>query len=88
MRPYARIDSLRRHVLRIHLNQASPPEYGLRGLPGPHPDMPGEDGRSPVRSLPVMGWSSEGPMHYKNNQIENRRGFEGGYDQKLYEVAR
>jgi len=33
MRPYLRIDSLRRHVLRVHLNQASRHDYGLRGLP-------------------------------------------------------
>jgi len=44
MRPYARIDSLRRHVLRVHLNQASRHDYGLRGLPQPHSETPTEDG--------------------------------------------
>ena len=44
MRPYARIDSLRRHVLRIHLNQASHRGYGPRGPPQPHSEAPMEDG--------------------------------------------
>jgi hypothetical protein len=44
MRRYARIDSLRRHVLRIHLNQASRHDYGLRGLPQPPSDTVTENG--------------------------------------------
>jgi hypothetical protein len=32
MRPYSRIDSLRYHVLRVHLNQASRRNYSLQGL--------------------------------------------------------
>ena len=44
LRPYARTDSLRRHVLRLHLNQASCHNYGLRGLPRAHSHAPIEDG--------------------------------------------
>jgi hypothetical protein len=44
MWPYTRIDSLRRHVLRVHLNQASRHDYGLRGLPQPHSKTPTDDG--------------------------------------------
>ena len=43
LRPYARIDSLRRHVLRVHLNQASRHDYSLRGLATPLPDIPVEE---------------------------------------------
>jgi hypothetical protein len=32
-RPYSRINLLRRHALRTHLNQASSHDHGLRGLP-------------------------------------------------------
>ena len=35
---YTRINSLRRHVLRAHLNQASRHDYGLRGLHQPDSD--------------------------------------------------
>jgi hypothetical protein len=41
-RYYARIDSLRRHVLRVHLNQASRHDYGLRGLYQPDSEPPTE----------------------------------------------
>jgi len=74
MQPYARIDSLRCHVLRIHLNQASPHEYGLRGLPRPQSDMPGEDGPITCPVPTYDGLVLEGPMHYKNHSARVHKG--------------
>jgi hypothetical protein len=74
MRPYARIDSLRRHVLRIHLNQASRHDYGLRGLPQPHSETPTEDGPiiSPVPSCDGLVLQSQ--MQYMNHSARVHKG--------------
>jgi len=67
LQPYARIDSLRRHVLRTHLNQASRHNYSLRGLPRAHSHMPIEDG--PVACLEPRcdRLILENQMHYMNH---------------------
>jgi hypothetical protein len=49
VRPYSRIDSLRRHVLRVHLNQASRHSYSLQGL-SLAPIRQSRIDRSPVQS--------------------------------------
>ena len=70
LRPYARIDSLRRHVLRIHLNQASRHNYGLRGLPGAHI----EDGPVTCPVPRCKGLVLENQMHYMNHSSRVHKG--------------
>jgi hypothetical protein len=74
MRPYARIDSLRRHVLRIHLNQASRHDYSFRGLPRPHSETLTEDGPiiCPVPSCDGLVLQSQ--MHYMNHSARCIKG--------------
>jgi hypothetical protein len=74
LRPYARIDSLRRHVLRIHLKQASRHNYGLRDLPYAYSHTPIED--RPV-TCPVPrcgGLVLENQMHYMNHSSKIHKG--------------
>ena len=74
MRSFSRIDSLRRHVLRVHLNQASRHDYGLRGLAQPHSESPPEDG--PI-ICPDPGCDDlvlRGQMHYKNHSARVHKG--------------
>ena len=73
MRRYARIDSLRRHVLRIHLNQASRHDYGLRSLPQPPSDT--------VTDRPIIypepacnGLVLQGQMHYMSHSAKVHKG--------------
>jgi len=74
MRPYARIDSLRRHVLRVHLNQASRHDYGLRGLPQPHSETPTED-RPIICPVPICdGLVLQSQMHYMNHSAKVHKG--------------
>ena len=73
-RPYARIDSLRRHVLRVHLNQASRHDYGLRGLHHPQSDPPTEH-KPIVCPVPACGGLVlHGDMHYKNHSAKVHKG--------------
>jgi hypothetical protein len=74
MRPYARIDLLRRHVLWIYLNQASRHDYGFRGLPRPHSKTPIEDGLIiyPVPSCDGLVLQSQ--MHYMNHSARVHKG--------------
>lgn len=57
MRPYSRIDSLRYHVLRVHLNQASCRNYSLQGL-SLTPIRLSTTDRSPVQSATVTDKAS------------------------------
>jgi hypothetical protein len=73
-RRYARIDSLRRHVLRVHLNQASRHDYSLRGLHHPPSDPPTEH-KPIVCPVPVCGGLVlHGEMHYKNHSAKVHKG--------------
>jgi hypothetical protein len=73
-RRYARIDSLRRHVLRIHLNQASRHDYGLRGLHQPDPDLSTEQ-KPIVCPVPTCGGLVlQGENHYKSHSAKVYKG--------------
>jgi hypothetical protein len=73
-RHYARIDSLRRHVLRVHLNQASRHGYGLRGLHQPDSDPPTEQ-KPIVCPVPVCrGLVLQGENHYKSHSARVHKG--------------
>ena len=65
MRSYSRIDSPRRHVLRVHLNQSSRHDYGLRGLPLPHSKT--EDGPIICPVPRCGGLVLYSHMHYMNH---------------------
>jgi hypothetical protein len=74
MRPFSRIDSLRRHVLRVHLNQASRHDYGLRGLAQSHSESPSEDGPI-ICPVPVCdGLVLRGQRHYQNHSVRVHKG--------------
>ena len=69
-RQYTRIDSLRRHVLRVHLNQASRYDCGLRGLHQPDSDLSTE--QIPI-ACPVPACSGlvlQGESHYKSHSAK------------------
>jgi hypothetical protein len=69
-RHYARIDSLRRHVLRIHLNQASRHDYGLRGLHQPLTEQ-----KPIVCPVPACrGLILQGENHYKSHSAKVHKG--------------
>jgi hypothetical protein len=74
LRPYARIDSLRRHVLRVHLNQASRHDYSLRGLAAPLADTPVE--KTPIICpIPACdGLVLQGQMAHKNHAARVHKG--------------
>ena len=73
-RRYARIDSLRRHVLRAHLNQASRHDYGLRGLHQPDSDLSTEQ-KPIVCPVPACGGSVlQGENHYKSHSAKVHKG--------------
>jgi hypothetical protein len=73
-RPYARIDSLRRHVLRVHLNQALCHDYGLRGLHQPNFDPPTEQ-KLIVCPVPTCrGLVLQGENHYKSHSAKVYKG--------------
>ena len=73
-RHYARIDSLRRHVLRVHLNQASRHGYGLRGLHQPDSDPPTEQ-KPIVCPVPACrGLVLQGENHYKSHSARVHKG--------------
>jgi hypothetical protein len=74
MRPFSRIDSLRRHVLRVHLNQASRHDYGLRGLAQPHSESPPEDGPIICPDPGCDGLVLRGQMHYQNHSARVHKG--------------
>ena len=74
MRPYARIDSLRRHVLRVHLNQASRHDYGLRGLPQPHSETPTDDAPIICPVPTCDGLVLQSQMHYMNHSAKVHKG--------------
>jgi hypothetical protein len=74
MRRYSRIDSLRRHVLRVHLNQASRHNYGLRALSPPHSDAPMVDGPVTCPDPKCCGLVLESQMHYKNHSSRVHKG--------------
>ena len=74
MRRYARIDSLRRHVLRIHLNQASRHDYGLRGLPQPPSDTAIEDGPIICPEPACNGLVLQDQMHYMSHSARVHKG--------------
>jgi hypothetical protein len=74
MRSYSRIDSLRRHVLRVHRNQASRHNYGLRALPQPHSDAPMVDGPVTCPDPTYGGLVLESQMHYKESLVEGTQG--------------
>jgi hypothetical protein len=57
IQPYSRIDSLRRHVLRVHLNQAPRRNYSLQGL-SLTPMRSSRIDRSPVQSAVAVSQSS------------------------------
>ena len=67
MRPYSRSDSLHRYVLRIHLNQASRHDYGLRGLVLRDTIMPTEDGPIICLVPACGGLVLQGRNHYKKS---------------------
>jgi hypothetical protein len=71
---YARIDSLRRHVLRVHLNQASRHDYGLRGLHQPDSD-PLTEQKPIVCPVPACrGLVLRGENHYKSHSVKVHKG--------------
>jgi Protein of unknown function (DUF3435) len=72
MRRYVRIDSLRRHMLRIHLNQASRHDYGLRGLP--QPPTVTEDGPIICPEPACNGLVLQGQMHYMSHSAKVHKG--------------
>jgi hypothetical protein len=72
MRRYVRIDSLRRHVLRIHLNQASRHDYGLRGLP--QPPTATEDGPIICPEPACNGLVLQGQMHCMSHSAKVHEG--------------
>jgi hypothetical protein len=74
LRPYARIDSLRRHVLRVHLNQASRHNYGLRGLPKASSRASIEDGPVTCPEPRCGGLVLENQMHYMNHSSKVHNG--------------
>jgi len=74
MRRYARIDSLRRHVLRTHLNQASRHDYGLRDLPQPPSDTVTEDGPIICPEPACNGLVLQGQMHYMSHSAKVHKG--------------
>jgi hypothetical protein len=74
MRRYSRIDSLRRHVLRVHLNQASRHNYGLRALAQPRSDAPMVDGPVTCPDPNCGGLVLESQMHYKNHSSRVHKG--------------
>ena len=74
MRRYSRIDSLRRHVLRVHLNQASRHNYGLRALSQPCSDAPMVDGPVTCPDPKCGGLVLESQMHYKNHSSRVHKG--------------
>jgi hypothetical protein len=74
MRRYARIDSLRRHVLRIHLNQASRHDYGLRGLPQPPSEKATDDGPIICPEPACGGLVLESQMHYMSHSAKVHKG--------------
>jgi hypothetical protein len=61
--------SLRRHVLRIHLNQASRHDYGLRDLPQPPSDTVIEDGPIICPESACNGLILQGQMHYMSAKV-------------------
>jgi hypothetical protein len=73
-RRYSRKDSLRRYVLRVHLNQASRHDYGLRGLSKPHSDTPTEDGPIICPVPACGGLVLEGHMQYMNHSARVHNG--------------
>jgi hypothetical protein len=74
MRPFSRIDSLRRHVLRVHLNQASRHDYGLRGLAQPRSESPPEDGLIICPDPGCDGLVLRDQMHYQNHSARVHKG--------------
>jgi hypothetical protein len=74
MRPYARIDSLRRHVLRVHLNQASRHDHGLRGLRQPHSMVPIWDGPIVCPIPDCGGLILDSQMHYQSHAARVHKG--------------
>jgi hypothetical protein len=74
MRPYARVDSLRRDVLRTHLNHASRHDYGLRGLPRPDSDMPKADGPITCPVSACGGLVLQDQMHYMSYSVKVHNG--------------
>jgi len=74
MRSYARIDSLRRHVLRVHLNQASRHDHGLRGLRQHSSETPIEE-KPVVCPIPDCGGLVlDGRMHYQSHAARVHKG--------------
>ncbi len=74
LRPYACIDSLRRHVLQVHLNQASRHDYSLRGLAAPLADTPVEE-RPIICLIPACdGLVLQGQMAYKYHAARVHKG--------------
>jgi hypothetical protein len=73
-RPYSRIDSVRRHVLRVHLNLASRHDYGLRGLPQPPSDTVTEDGPIICPEPACNRLVLQGQMHYMNHSAKVHKG--------------
>jgi hypothetical protein len=74
MRRYARIDSLRRHVLRIHLNQASRHNYGLRGLPQLPPEKATDNGPIVCPEPACGGLILKSKMHYMSHSAKVHKG--------------
>ena|ERR1700733_12859428 len=74
MRRYSRIDSLRCHVLDIHLKKTSRHDYGLRSLAQPHTDAPTEDGPIICPDPAHGGLVLQGRNHYKNQLSEGTQG--------------
>lgn len=73
MRLYSRIDSLGRHILQVHLNQASRHNYGLRGLLQPLSDALSLTDWSPAQFPPVVGWLWRVQMHYMDQSSKVRK---------------
>jgi Protein of unknown function (DUF3435) len=72
-RRYSRNDVLRRHVLRVHLNQASDHDYGLRGL-RPDSDLSTEQ-KPIVCPVPACGGLVlQGENHYKSHSARVHKG--------------
>jgi hypothetical protein len=73
-RHYARIDSHRRHVLRVHLNQPSRHGYNLRGLHQPDSDSPTEQ-KPIVCPVPTCrGLVLQSENHYKKHSAKVHKG--------------
>jgi hypothetical protein len=73
MRLYSRIDSLGRHILQVHLNQASRHNYGFQGLLQPLSDALSLTDWSPAQFPPVVSWLRRVQMHYMDQSSKVRK---------------